>query len=188
MGEAKERIGRLGRRKKRPKTELGIRVQNVAPVAVGVKYNYYGGKKDKWTPVKTIFDFDRRVPAGPYSIDLNAAECALQRTAKVSDLSEADFLKAVAEKESAKHIPEREEAALNLRVQIVQKLTRDGDWMHIGDVMSPLAVVEKDETKTACEKMSLELSLGISGLITNALVGDRYDLKKRKEAIDVSSI
>jgi hypothetical protein len=165
--------------KKKPKTELAIRVQNVAPVAVGVIYNYFGGRKDKWTPVKTIFDFDRRVPAGPYAIELSAAECALQRTAKVADLSDEVYLKAVTEKEAAKHIPEREEAALNLRVQIVQKFTRDGEWIHIGDVMSPLTVVEKDESKTACEKVTLEMSLGIAGLITNALVGDRYVLEKR---------
>ncbi|KAL3921654.1 MAG: hypothetical protein SGILL_002636, partial [Bacillariaceae sp.] len=158
--------------KKKPKTQLAIRVQNVAPVAVGVRYNYYGGQKEKWTPVKTIFDFDRRVPAGPYAIELSAAECAIQRTGKATGLSDEDFLKAVTEKEAAKHIPEREEAALHLRVQVLQKFSRDGEWVHIGDVMSPLTVVEKDETRTACEKMTLELSLGVSGLISNALVGD----------------
>jgi hypothetical protein len=159
--------------KKRPKAELGIQVQNVAPVAVGVTMNYFGGEKDKWTPVKTIFDFDRRVPAGPYGIELTAAECSLRRKNEVSTVSEEDFLKAVKDREAAKYIPEREEAALNLRVQVLQKFTRDGEWIKIGDVMSPLVVVEKDESKTACEKVVLELSLGISGLLSNALVGDR---------------
>lgn len=159
--------------KKRPKTQLGIQVQNVAPVAVGVTMNYHGGAKDKWTPVKTIFDFDRRVPAGPYGIELSAAECTLHREGKGSAKSEEEFVKAIKEREAAKHIPEREKAALDLRVQVFQKFTRDGEWTKIGDVMSPLTVVEKDESKTACEKVTLELSLGISGLITNALVGDR---------------
>jgi hypothetical protein len=159
--------------KKRPKTELAIQVQNVAPVAVGIMKNYFGGQKEKWTSVKTVFDFDRRVPAGPYGIELTAAECSLHRKNEASNLSEEDFLKAVKDREAAKYIPEREEAALNLRVQIVQKFTRDGEWTNIGDVMSPLVVVEKDESKTACEKVVLELSLGISGLLSNALVGDR---------------
>ena len=123
-------------------------------------------------PVKTIFDFDRRVPAGPYQIDLNAAECAVHRSG-AKDLSDEALLKAIKDNEGSKCIPKREEAALNLRVQVVQKLTRDGEWKKIGDVMSPLVVLDKDEEKTACERVVLELSLGATGLITNALVGDR---------------
>jgi hypothetical protein len=159
--------------KKRPKAQLAIQTMNVAPVAVGVLINYHGCQSDKWAPVKTIFDFDRRVPAGPYSLDLSAAESAIHREGKISDESEEDFFKAVTVKESAKYIPEREQAALNLRVQIVQKFTRDGEWVKIGDVMSPLTIVGKDEEKTACETVSLELSVGLSGLITQSLVGDR---------------
>ena len=159
--------------KKKPKVQMAIQTQNVAPVAVGVIINYDGGQDGKWTPVKTIFDFDRRVPAGPYSLDLSAAECAIRREGKVSDKSEEDFFKAVTDKEAAKHIPEREQAALDLRVQIVQKFTRDGEWTKIGNVMSPLTILEKDEEKVACEKVALELSLGLSGLITQSLVGDR---------------
>jgi hypothetical protein len=105
-----------------------------------------------------------------------AAECALHRKkGGVADLDDEAFLKAVKEMEGAKGIPEREEAALNLRVQILQKFTRDGPWVKIGDEMSPLVVFsgKDDEEKTACEKVSLELSLGISGLISNALYGDR---------------
>jgi hypothetical protein len=159
---------------KKPKAQLAIQVQNVAPVAVGIALNYEGGKQDKWNPVKTIFDFDRRVPAGPYPIELSAAVCTLHREGGVSDLSDEDFVKAVKDKESAIYIPEREKAALNLRVQIMQKLTRDGDWIKVGNEMSPLTIVEKDESKIACEKMTLELSLGLSGLISQGLVGDRY--------------
>ena len=58
---------------KKPKAQLAIQVQNVAPVAVGVRMNYHGGDQRRWGPVKIIFDFDRRVPAGPYELDLNAA-------------------------------------------------------------------------------------------------------------------
>jgi hypothetical protein len=32
---------------------------------------------NSWTPVKTIFDFDRRVPAGTYTMDLSAEELYL---------------------------------------------------------------------------------------------------------------
>ncbi len=159
--------------KKKPKAQLAIQTMNVAPVAVGVMMNYYGGQQGKWTPVKTIFDFDRRVPAGPYSLELSAAESALRREGKISEDSDEEFYKAVTAREAAKYIPEREKAALDLRVQIVQRFTRDGEWIKIGDVMSPLTVVEKDEEKTACERVSLELSLGLSGLITQSLVGDR---------------
>lgn len=159
--------------KKKPKAQMSLQTMNVAPVAVGVMMNYDGGKSGKWTPVKTIFDFDRRVPAGPYSLELSAAECVVRREGKVSDKSEEEFFKAVTDKEAAKYIPEREKAALDLRVQIVQKFTRDGEWIKIGNIMSPLTIVEKDEEKTACEKMSLELSVGLSGLITQSLVGDR---------------
>jgi len=167
---------------------LAIQTQNVAPVAVGVIMNYHGGQDDKWTPVKTIFDFDRRVPAGPYSLELSAAECAIHCEGKAAELSGEDFEKAVKDKEAAKHIPIREKAALNLRVQILQKLTRDGKWMKVGDVMSPLAIIEKDEKKTACEKVTLELSLGLSGLITQSLVGDRQSVVQATKSARNSAI
>jgi hypothetical protein len=158
---------------KKPKAELAIQVQNVSPVAVGVMMNYHGDAKDKWTPVKTIFDFDRRVPAGPYPIDLVAAECVVQRS-KTNELSDEELLKAIKENEGAKCIPKREQAALDLRVQVLQKWTRDGEWRIVGDVMSPLVTLDKDEKKIACEKVVMELSLGATGLITNALTGERY--------------
>jgi hypothetical protein len=34
--------------------------------------------------------------------------------------------------EGAKIIPQREDAALNLRVRILQRWTRDGEWMQVG--------------------------------------------------------
>jgi len=178
--------------KKKPKAQLALQTMNVAPVAVGVMINYFGDDKGKdkckWNPVKTIFDFDRRVPAGPYSLDLSAAECAIRREGKVSDESSEKFFKAVTDKEAARYIPEREQAALNLRVQIVQKFTRDGEWVKVGNTMSPLVVLEKDETKTACEKASLELSLGVSGLITQTLVGDRQSVVQATKSARWSAI
>lgn len=174
--------------KKKPKAQLAIQTMNVAPVAVGVMMNYHGGKAGKWSPVKTIFDFDRRVPAGPYALELSAAECAVRLEGKISDESEEEFFKAVTAREGAKYIPEREKAALDLRVQIVQRFTRDGEWIKIGDVMSPLSVVEKDESKTACERVSLELSLGLSGLITQSLVGDRQSVVQATKSARLSAI
>jgi len=174
--------------KKRPKVQLAIQTQNVAPVAVGVTMNYHGSEEEKWIPVKTIFDFDRRVPAGPYSLELSAAECAILRSGKFSDVSDEEFEKAVKGKEAAKHIPEREQAALNLRIQIVQKFTREGEWIKVGDAMSPLTIVEKDEEKTACENVILELSLGLSGLITQSLIGDRQSVVQATKSARNSTI
>jgi hypothetical protein len=52
--------------KLRPKAKLGVAVQDVATCAVAVSFNYFGGAENKWTVPKVIFDFDRRVPAGPF--------------------------------------------------------------------------------------------------------------------------
>ena len=156
---------------KKPKAILAIRVANVAPVAVGVRMNYHGDNKKKWTPVKTIFDFDRRVPAGPYAIDLKASECAVHREA-TSELSDEEFLKAAKANEGSKGIPKREEAASNFRLQIYQKWSRDGEWKKVGDVKKALVVVDRDEKEIACEHAVLELSLGPTGIITAGLHGE----------------
>jgi hypothetical protein len=158
---------------KKPKAALALTVQNVAPVAVGIQMNYHGGDKDKWQPVKTIFDFDRRVPAGPYEVDISAATGAVYKGKGADLLSEEALFKATTEMESSKHIPKREIAALDLRAQVVQKWTRDGEWKKIGDVQSPLVMTDKDGKKTACERITLELSLSPVGLVTHSLVGER---------------
>jgi len=166
---------------KKPKADLAVHVHNVAPCAVGVTMHYHGGgggttkTTAAWTPIKTIFDFDRRVPAGPYGLELIAAECLVYRenpTAKET-LSDEDLVKAITANEGAKSIPKREQAALDLRVQIMQKYTRDGEWHKVGNEMSPLVTLDKDEKKIACEKVLLELSLGTTGMISNALTGER---------------
>jgi hypothetical protein len=158
------------------KAELGIRVQNVAPVAVGVQMNYSGGAAKKWEPVKVIFDFDRRVPAGPYPIDLKAADCVVHKSGVSADTDEEAFIKASKEAEGSRGIPKREKAALDLKIQIVQKWTRDGEWVKVGDAIEPLVKLEgsgDDEKRVACERVSLELGLGITGMITTNLVGER---------------
>lgn len=156
----------------KPKAILAIRVANVAPVAVGVRMNYHGDNKKKWTPVKTIFDFDRRVPAGPYAIDLKASECVIHRQATAGEMSDEEFLKAAKAVEGSKGIPQREEAARNLRIQVFQKWTRDGDWKKVGDSKKALVVGGKDGEEIACEHAVLELSLGPTGIITAGLHGE----------------
>lgn len=158
------------------KAQLGIRIQYVSTCAVGIQFNYHGGDPKRWTPVKTIFDFDRRVPAGPYSVELKASECVVHQNA-ITKLSDEEFLKASKSHEGSKGIPKREEAALNLRVQVVQKWTRDSEWKNVSDAMSPL-VESKEEgdttKKVACESITLDLSLGTTGVITSSMVGERY--------------
>jgi hypothetical protein len=168
------RISVLVTKGKKTKADLALTVHNVAPVAVGVQLNYFGGSENDWTPVKTIFDFDRRVPAGPYPIDLKAAECVVQRETKnVESLSDEDYLKAIKDNEGAKGIPKREESALNLQVQIVQKWTRDGEWKKVGSPMEPLVKLDADENRVACESVALEISLGATGMIMTNLNGER---------------
>lgn len=157
----------------KPKAKLAIRIQNVAPSAVGIRTNYHGGKEDKWTPVKVIFDFDRRTPAGPYPMELTAVECAAHRNSQ-KVLSGDDLFEETKKYEGSKGIPKREEASLNFRLQVVQKWTRTGEWKPIGNVMSPITIidVEDDGKRTACESAVLELSLGSTGITTCSLVGD----------------
>lgn len=168
------RVAALDTSGNKSKAQLALRVQNVAPTAVGIRMNYHGGAEKKWTPVKVIFDFDRRVPAGPYSVELNAAECAALRE-DMGLLGEEALSASTKKYEGSKAIPKREEAALNLRVQVVQKSQREGEWMNVGDTMLPLVKAEglEDEANVACERVSLQLSLGISGIITSNLVGER---------------
>jgi hypothetical protein len=193
---------------------LGIRVQNVTPVAVGVQFNYFNTPNDNtsWTPVKTIFDFDRRVPAGPYVIDLKASESVVHRDhylekrkttpdLTVSDENDDDdyldddkFEKATKLAEGSRGIPRREEAALHLWVRVVQKWTRSSPWIPVGDPMQPLVKYEqvKDDDKkpktdepkdgkilpgerrVGCEEVEFELVLGVNGMITHVLYGERY--------------
>ena len=61
--------------------------------------------------------------------------------------------------------PEREKAALDFRVQVVQQFERDGEWINVGDAMSPLTMTQgDDDDKVACESVALQLSLAASGM------------------------
>mmetsp|Transcript_17911 Transcript_17911/g.25261 ORF Transcript_17911/g.25261 Transcript_17911/m.25261 type:complete len:792 (-) Transcript_17911:110-2485(-) len=164
---------------KKPKAQLALRVQNVAPTAVGIRMNYYGGDPNKWTPVKILFDFDRRVPAGPYPMDFTAAECAAHRAAPSDKpLTEETIVEATKKFEGSKAIPEREAAALNFQVQIVQKYTRTGPWKKVSGYSRPLtkhnddASEDAEETRVGCESAMLELSFDGRGVITSTLIGD----------------
>lgn len=149
--------------KMRPKAKLGVSVQDVATCAVAISYNYFGGQKDKWTEPKVIFDFDRRVPAGPYQIDITAAESAahVQHGVKTGERCMADdneIIDATKALEGSKGIPDREKAALQLRFRIYQKTSRgekewvrvdssekvddshNDDWVRVGNVLRPLAM------------------------------------------------
>jgi len=157
---------------KKKRARLGLLVQNVAPSAVAISCCY----NKKWTPPKVIFDFDRRVPAGPFAIDLNAADCAAYRANPELDNLEEAALKF----QGASKIPDREEAALNFSLKVLQKQTRDGPWITVGDSISPLCMTsadddgktDKESTKIACESAILELSLTTTGLITSILTSD----------------
>jgi hypothetical protein len=178
------RIAKAGGGSAKARAELGIRVQNVAPVAVAVRMNYFGGQPDKWSDVKMVFDFDRQIPAGPYALDFKASEIAAHRSGPSSSaggkaLSDEDFAKEVKQFEGAKGIPMREEAALNFKLQVLQKWTRDGEWKPVGDILDPLVkeTTDKDGKTTkrdACEEIRLELTLGVTGMLTSSLIGERY--------------
>jgi len=172
--------------KMRPKARIGVAVQDAATCAVAVSFRYLG---DKWTDPRTIFDFDRRVPAGPYRIDFTAAECAAhvehaRKTGETSLEEEAALIEATGKMEGSRGIPQREKAALGLRFRIYQRSTRhdDGDeggkWIRIGDDHRPLTMEhsQKDEGEdgegnlVAIESAVAEISLNAVGLISFGLV------------------
>ncbi|KAL9183368.1 hypothetical protein ACHAXT_005155 [Thalassiosira profunda] len=173
--------------KHRPRAKLGVAVQDVATCAVAVSFNYFGGDGELWTEPKVVFDFDRRVPAGPYRIDFTAKECAAHRRYGAANkgstcIEDEDELIEMANAVSgSKGIAEREEAAMNLRFVVLQRTSRDGDhngWTRVGDVLRPLCMKhsQKDEGESgeddlvAIESAVLELSLSPVGLLTNGLV------------------
>ena len=159
-----------------------VEIKNVSPVAVGLSYNFHGDSKDaKWTEPKIIFDYDRRVPAGPTKIDFSAAECVALRK-NPSLLDDPNKLLEESQKwSSSKSNGLREESALNLRVKVVQRIERDGGWRQVGDVMTPLSKVKDDEgedgnsdqaQKFAIETSTLELSLDSIGFLSANLCSD----------------
>lgn len=162
------------------KIDLALRTQWVAPVAVGMAFHYdYTGKTKKgWTPVKEVFDFDRRVPAGPFAVECKASDCVVYREGKVSHNDDEAFLKASKEAEGAKNVPMREKAALAFRIQMYQKWTRDGEWIPLGDPLEPLVALSKNENRIACEAVTVEISLTATGMVSTMMVGDRESVQQ----------
>ena len=165
--------------KNRSKAKLAVAVQDVATSAVAISFNYFGDDDSKWTEPKVIFDFDRRVPAGPYHIDFTAAECAahVKHCAKNKDAccieDEQTIMEQAHNMEGYGGIPDREAAALQLRFRVYQKTEREGEWIRCGDDMRPLSMQhsQKEEGElVACESAVMEISLNSVGLITNTLV------------------
>lgn len=167
--------------KLRPKAKLGVAVQDVATCAVAVSFNYFGGAESKWTEPKVIFDFDRRVPAGPYQIDFTAAECAAHLANGGKGIEDESVLIEKAKSlEGSRGIPDREAAALKCRFRIYQKTSRgdDSEWIRLGNDMKPLSMehTQKDggdngeDNMVAIESAVLELSLSNVGIVTTKLI------------------
>ncbi len=157
-------------------------VKNVSPAAVGLMYNFHGdSKKSSWSKPNIIFDYDRRVPAGPSQIDFSAAECVALRE-NPALLDDVEKLVEEAEKwNKEKYNNLREEAALALRIRVVQRIERDGEWRPVGDVMTPLTKLADEssedassdnEQKYAIETSTLQLGLDSIGFITANLCSD----------------
>lgn len=152
--------------------------------------------------VKTIFDFDCRVPANT-NIEFTAAECAavleMQKKKKklnisemivtgVEDDKEGEELLQKFKKGDTKTLQVREQAAKKLNIQMVQKYQRNGKWIAIGPVMQPLvwkkSAEEKDDDddnkenedskdEYAIESSTLDISINSAGtVITKALSSD----------------
>jgi len=171
--------------KNRTKAKLAVAVQDVSPCAVAVSFNYFGKSNDDdnthWTDPKVIFDFDRRVPAGPYQIDITAAECAAHvkyctdNRKKFKFIDDESALIDMADAlRGSKGIPEREDAALQLRFRVYQKASRTGDWIRVGEDMKPLTIKhsQKDEgsDRVAIESTVFEISLNSVGMLTTKFI------------------
>jgi len=169
--------------KMRPKARAGVAVQDAATCAVAVSFNYSSGDAERWTEPRTIFDFDRRVPAGPYHIDFTAAECAAhvkhcEKAGGNCVEDESELIDAAKGMEGSRRIPQREAAALRLRFRVFQRTARGGEWVRVGDDMRPLSMrhSQKEEGEdgegdfVAIESAVLELGLSAVGTITTGLI------------------
>ena len=74
----------------------------------------------------------------------------------------------------SKGIPEREDAALQLRFRVYQKASRTGDWIRVGEDMKPLTIKhsQKDEgsDRVAIESTVFEISLNSVGMLTTKFI------------------
>lgn len=177
-----------------------IQIKNSSTRAVGFRFDYFGGRNDEESmdenegkvmePItKTIFDFDRKVPTSWYSVELSAAECACVRSKKTDSFPIED----IKDFEGGKSIPDREAAAKDLRIQVVQKLQHDGPWIPVGNVIKPLCMdVEEDadgkSEVVGWESMTLTVSLSACGLISIELIGEKQSIVQALETKRRNSI
>ena len=152
-------------------------VSNVSPTAVAVQYQF--GKERNWTEPKIVFDYDRRVPAGPYKLDFKASECvAVRKSDDGEDVymdSDSDSLIKLSENYSkGRYNSDREEAALEFRVKVLQRMERNGRWRQVGETLKPLTKESDgdDDETVAVESATLELSLDSIGYISVSATSD----------------
>ena len=171
-----------------------ISVSNVAPCAIGIAYSFHEGAKNSWTEPKIVFDYDRRVPAGPYRVEFTSAECVAMR--KDEGLL-FDIEKLVEESKKwskGKYNSLREEAALDLRVRVVQRLERNGPWKSTGKLFSPLMQTNEDEgtsdenqNAVAIESSFIDFSLDSIGFFSTELTTDGKTIEQAFKAAKSST-
>ena len=160
--------------------EPPVTVTSVSTTAVGVRISYFSENeegKEHDGELKVIYDFDRRLPAGPYALDFSATECAAARANGGKVPADPNEMKKF---EGAKGIPMREEAALKFTVQVVQQSERGGKWVAVGDLMKPLtyekvkddAKLDEEKEVIACESARLEIRMRGEGILASALEND----------------
>ena len=158
-----------------------VQLTTVCTASVGVKISYGEGL----STVKTVFDFDRRLPAGPYTLEFSALEAAAIQAHGTTLLDQDDhdaYHKLLKPFQGHQGIAKREKAALALSVQIVQQSQRGGQWIPLGDVLRPLVYFKPSDTdddeddskktKIACETANLELRLRNEGILVTSLEQD----------------
>jgi hypothetical protein len=164
-----------------------VQITSVSHTSVGLRISYThndqnSSNNNKEDDVKVIFDFDRRLPAGPYVLEFTATECAAKR----QGLDASDLQKL----EGKKGIPKREEAALNFSMQVVQRQDRFSDWVPVDDIIYPLRMekcdstddtsTKDDQTKkehatlVACESARFEIRMKAEGTLNSTLAIDGY--------------
>lgn len=153
-----------------------IATQPVLTSRVGIRTTYGPNIPPTY---KTIFDYDRQLPAGPYKLECRASECAAAVSHGPEVVSDEDVVSKFTKKGK---IPERDLAARALEVQMVQKTHRESAWVTVGNPIKPLCREDTSaDTKDAkdeevayvgCEASTLEISVNASGTITSCVYGD----------------
>ena len=178
MGACALAAGSHGRIVSEDGKKVTTTVNNVSNCALGVKLMYFEDEDVDNNNIKIIFDFDRRLPATPYTFEFSAAECAAMRARGKGNpipLGEHLDVEEINKFTGGRNISVREEAAIAFKIQIVQRCERDGTWIDVGDPLKPLHIKkeEDDEISIAIESSILELSIGAAGLIMTQSMSDQ---------------